>query len=248
MIKLCELQNLFAKALLKQEETNKLAINEINNFRVYQDSLRASNIKALQETYPCTAKLVGTGFFNTAVYFYAQQYPMSESNFNLYGKDFAGFLQSYAPAQEITYLTELATLEWNYHLAHYAADPIAQNLAKTKELLIRNDGDIILQLQPSCQLLTFMHSILELWETCRLNSNIDRISLDKAPQYVLLYRLDYSIKVERISEAEYIFLKSISAGGSVLAAYYDAINCNSHFDFNNTLKNYLLKPILKIVL
>src|SRR5262249_36772420 len=79
---------------------------------VYRRNVLANQHDALAATYPVVRRLVGDAFFRESATRYALAHPSDSGDLHRFGAHLAAFLAAYAPARELSYLPDVARLEW----------------------------------------------------------------------------------------------------------------------------------------
>ena len=85
------------------------------HFQVYRNNIIESLTTALKAIYPVTERLVGEGFFRYTTASYIPAHRPVSGNLHDFGEKFFSFLASFPPASELTYLPDVARLEWAMH-------------------------------------------------------------------------------------------------------------------------------------
>lgn len=111
-----EFQKRFLTGLLADKKTD-------SRLDIYRTIVADNHRTALIDTYPVCEQLVGPDYFKLLAWNYLLLYPTNEPDLNLYGKDFAAFLEEWftkqSPYIELLYLKDIAALEWAmYFLSH----------------------------------------------------------------------------------------------------------------------------------
>jgi hypothetical protein len=91
-------------------------------FAVYRNTVLKGCIDALQASYPTVCQLVGTDWFRAAAAVYARAQPPQDGVLVGYGNGFARFLDQFAPAADLPYLSAVARLDRCWTECHLAAD------------------------------------------------------------------------------------------------------------------------------
>jgi hypothetical protein len=132
MSQLGELQTLFTQALLHDdgavvstihgdglEPAARMALYRHHVFETLTDVLKAA--------YPVVCCLVDERFFAYAADHYIRQQPPAGPCLFEYGESFPRFLADFPACRELTYLPDVARLEWALHMAWYAEDAVPAN-------------------------------------------------------------------------------------------------------------------------
>jgi len=89
---------------------------------IYRNNVFGGLTKTLEITYPVTLQLVGEDFFKRAATEFVYQNPSTSGDLHRFGGNFAEFLSCFPAAAELTYLPDIARLEWLCHEVFYEAD------------------------------------------------------------------------------------------------------------------------------
>ena len=127
MPSLRELQQGFAAAILCEPgEPPRFDASEpghaAERIAIYRTALVANYRNTLSATYPVVKRLTGAPFFHAAVDAFVQRHPSTSGDLNVYGDAFPQFLATYPPAADLSYLPDVARLEWSIDEAQRAAD------------------------------------------------------------------------------------------------------------------------------
>lgn len=136
---------------------DKVAAPAGKRFGVYRNNVTVSLMEAIKEGFPATARLLGeANFSQISRQFVGSNAPSSPLMF-LYGETFPAFLAGIEPLSHLTWLPDVARLEWALRVAYHAADaaPIAPEALQTltPEALL----SARFSFAPAVQLLRFDH-------------------------------------------------------------------------------------------
>lgn len=227
MSKLHELQKTFMNDLYNgtMESAAYLANTSAGDPRrlsIYQNNLYLGLTDILKSFYPVTEKVVGDGFFKTAAKDYIPQFPQNSGNRHDFGKNFGEFLKSYAPAQTLAYLPDLAALEWAYHTTAFAADAPQITASNMHE-----SG--FYALQPSVLFVTVQHNVLDIWKAHQ-HDEVAPIELKQGIENYLTWRnIDNESVITTISSGGKRLLENCAAGMSFANALHDTA-ASTHAD------------------
>ncbi len=135
MPRLRELQLGFAAALLDgagddfARHVRAVGLTGARRLQVYRNNTVLNLTGALAAVYPVTRRLVGEGFFQYTAACYIARHPSRSGDLHEFGEHFPLFLQSFAPVAALTYLPDVARLEWAYHQVFHAASHPPLDLA-----------------------------------------------------------------------------------------------------------------------
>ena len=191
--------------------TPKLTASQ--RLRIYRNSILGNKIKSLQGIYPVCERLVGTEFFTAMAELYCLQTSASSPDLNHYGDDFADFIANFKPIAALPYLADIAHLEWAWHQAFNGPPANAMDwnalLAIDEKTLPR----LSFQLPEKCSLLQSSYPVLRIWQTNQTNFDGDsNISLDEGPNYLVIWRKEFEVRIEQCSISQWSCLKWFQDG------------------------------------
>lgn len=102
----------FIRALYDESSTELAHLQHQPGFAVYRNSVLKGCIDALQANFPSVSGLTGEAFFREMARQYALVEPPREGALIRYGEFFPAFIATYLPAAEVTYLADVARLDW----------------------------------------------------------------------------------------------------------------------------------------
>ena len=184
-------------------------------------------------------RLVGAPFFNAAVDAFVVAHPSASGDLNVYGDAFGAFLAGYPPAAELTYLADVAALEWAQDEANRAADAESSPQAVLAALAAvppERLPSTTLALAPSCRLVASRHPVLRIWQVNQDGHTGDmRVDLDAGPDRLLIRREAQGVTIERIGAGLHAWLAALAAGLSLGDSIDAAQHADASFDFGPTL-------------
>ena len=204
MTHLAEAQRRFLAQILAGEAHSE-------RLSVYRRNVLANLHDAVAAAYPVVRRLVGEAFFREAAERFAQAFPSRSGDLHRFGAELAPFLEAYPPARELTYLPDVARLEWEIAQAFHAADAKRIDVRALEVLSEDERGRIRFGLQPAARLVASPHPILAIWEanqperdgTPERSAGADR---------VLVHREGFAVRARALSLLEWRFLESIARG------------------------------------
>ena len=176
----------------------------------------------LHDIYPAVAQLVGRRRFRDLSARLAEvRLPPSCDAIDQCA-EFSYLLEAHHSARAMPYLPDLARLEWAIHLARSAARVPSLPVDALDAFRVDEYRRIVLFLQPSWQLFSSQHSVLEIYlaigvGTCPLEIG----TTPSAGLPVSIQRLATRIGVRALDADEYRFLAALRAGVTVGAARPD---------------------------
>lgn len=117
-------QDAFVDALYGREpqDSRVAALMGQPGFAVYRNTVFQGCVDALEANCPAVVRLVGIDWFRAAATEYAARSPPTETRLLCYGKTFPDFLAVFEPARSLSYLADVARLDYFWVEAHVALD------------------------------------------------------------------------------------------------------------------------------
>ncbi len=134
-------------------------------FNVYRNNVIVSLTNALADTYPVVCELVGEAFFRAMVREYVQEHLPKSPVMSRYGGGFADWLAAFPPVARLSYLPDIARLEWARLRAYHAADCAAETPQTMARIACEPDTHLCakVRLHPSASILQFDSPAVSLW-------------------------------------------------------------------------------------
>lgn len=181
------------------------------HLQIYRNNVYASLTDALVAVYPVIARLVGEDCFRGCGYHYLRNAPPTSGNLHDFGEHFPEFLSSFEPVRELTYLPDVARLEWAWHRAFHAADAAEFALEALSQVAPEKYGALRFALHPSAQLMASDYPVLRIWQTNQPNADTADTSegvvdLAEGGVRLLIARRDIAVEIEPLGRGEYALL------------------------------------------
>lgn len=206
---------------------------------LYRGNVSAAWEKALANAYPVVRTLVGDEFFAGLARAYGRAHPSSSGDLNRFGARFAEFVDAFEHTQSLSYLGDVAALEWSVHIAHYAADPVPLTRERIAGLL---PGDLLaarFALHPACAWLRSPFPIASIWLAHQPQSAVALPdSLDRR-ELALVVRPRWRVEVLLSGSGELAALERLRAGADVEAAITAGLRADADFAFPKALVRWL---------
>jgi hypothetical protein len=243
-----ELQQRFAAAILGNDDA-ALPIGLFSTddaaarVSVYRNNVLSNYRNALAASYPVVCRLVGKAFFDAAVDAFVRARPSTSGDLNVFGGDFGDFLASYPYAEGLSWLADVARLEWAIDEAHRAVEvpclPEAL-LAGFAMVAAERLASLRLRLDPSCRLVASPYPILHVWRANQPDRDgREHVRLDEGADLVLVRRDDVGVAVEPLEAAEYAWLAALADDESLGAAIEAAQRADAQFDLGSALRAHI---------
>ncbi len=251
MTKLAELQTNFIHDCLSGALTadNTLMANDLNTqlisaqglMGIYQSSAIANITNSLSLSYPVIEKLVGKGFFQVMCKPYIVKHWPTSGNMDDYGEYFSSFLAEFEQVRHLSYLEDVAQLEWRFHQSSLANDNSYFDWARLAE--VASSETITFLLSPSVSIMSSTMPVDKIWLMNQVNApeNIE-LSLDgdgDSDIFIVLFRQGLKTEMMTVDESEFTFLQSIENGLNFETAIESAKAVDANIAIDHGLKKYI---------
>jgi hypothetical protein len=207
---------------------------------IYRGNILANYRKVLAASYPVVRRLVGSPFFDTATDRFVLGHPSRHGDVNRYGGDYAVFLASYPPARELSYLADVARLEWAIDQANIAADAAPLDVAALATVASDALADLRFSLHPAARLIASPFPILRIWQVNQPeHEGDDRVDLGEGADTLLVTRGGHGIAIERIGKGEHALLSALAAKATLGMAATGAADLEPEFDLAHALRRHV---------
>ncbi len=132
-------------------------------FSVYRNNVASSLTRALEASFPTVRKLVGDAFFAAMAGVFLRAHPPRSRILALYGDEFPGFLERFAPVAQLAYLPDVARLDQAMRESYHAADSEPLPEAAFQRLLGADIAGLRLRLAPSLRLVRSRWPVVAIW-------------------------------------------------------------------------------------
>ena len=148
----------FARAIVRGEVLSSRIAASYQHYsvttaiEVYRNNYRGNLHDTLAGAYPIIEQLVGKDFLRLLTRQFIAQHPSRSGNLHHYGEQMANFVETFESAQGLSYLSDVAALEWACHRAYFADDAATLDIVKLVQIPPEQYSDLILHIHPACYL------------------------------------------------------------------------------------------------
>ena len=205
-------------------------INASPRIDIYRNNVFSNYREALSAVYPVVESLVGEAFFRQAADSYIGAYPSTSGDLNDYGADFAGFLASFPPAAQLTYLPDVARLEWLAEAVFHEADHAPLPLSKLAAVSAERYGELHFTLHPACRIFESAYPVARIWQVNQPDWQDDcSVDLATGGCRLLVCRENFVVVVKPLTGGEFALLNTLADQAGIAAAY--ELACAEQADF-----------------
>jgi hypothetical protein len=207
-----------------------------DRINIYRNTFLAGLTKALRLCFPVVQRLVGGEFFDGAVQHFVTQYPPREAYLNHYGEDFPAFLHQFPPAASLSYLADVARLEWAVNDALHCVDAKPLDLEMLARVLPDEQGRLRLVGHPSVHLLRLNYPADAIWHAVLAEDDrqLGAITFDAGPVHLLVERRENGVQVARLEAPAWQFAERLLAGDPIELA----LDSSTGFDASAALADH----------
>jgi len=213
--------------------------------QVYRHNVFESLTGALKAVYPVVERLVGAGFFAYAADGYIRAHPPTSGNLHDFGERFADYLAGFAPAQELSYLPDMARLEWAWHRAFHAAECAPLAIERLATVAPAEYTALRFVLHPSAQLLASDYPLLRIWQVNQPDYTGDpTVDLAEGGVRLLVVRPGPDVEIERLGAGDDALLHAFAAGQDFGTASRAALAAQSDYDLSAALRHCVARGLV----
>ncbi|MCK5360969.1 MAG: putative DNA-binding domain-containing protein [Gammaproteobacteria bacterium] len=176
---------------------------------IYRNNTIGARKRALQAIYPVIEKVLGDSCFDMLAMDYVDASASMNSDLNLYGAGLPDFLQALSNNEiafsELPYLKDLATLEWLYHKAYYAADDLAISGKQFADI----DTSVKLERSRSLFCMRTPFPVYDIWQNHQGSKSVKEVSALIEEGYILIFRQQGHPVVQPLDRGEWSILQSV---------------------------------------
>lgn len=250
MHRLHDLQRDFSRFVCQETQqlpmdikANGLSIAE--RLSIYRNNTRLGLTAALRDMYPVVNCLVGDAFFDWLAADYIKCYPLQSASLLTYGEHFAELIAQFEAARGLSYLADIARLEWLWHEAYHAADAQPLPLTAFAQIDPTQYGQLAFRLHPSARFIASDFPIDRIWESNQPDYHEQEcIDLRAGGCRLLLYRPQWQVEIHYLSVAEYQFLTLLGSGQALNQAVETVMSDHPDINIPLLLQQWLRKGLL----
>ncbi|KAB8041319.1 MNIO family bufferin maturase [Janthinobacterium aquaticum] len=244
-------QQAFAQALLDPSAPDAVAPDLYGKaaparLALYRGNLHATWHRALANAYPVVLALVGAEFFGGLARAYGRHSRSDSPDLNRFGGNFAAFLDDFAPAAQLSYLPDMARLEWALHCAWLAPDTPALAAEALAALTPAQLEARYFTMHPACTLLSSRWQVAQLWQAHQQQGEGAGCFPQQLqqPDHCLVCRPQWQAQVLQLDAASHAALQQLQQGACFGAALDAAFALDEDFDLGRHLQQWLAHGVL----
>lgn len=238
-------QGAFVRALLDPElpPPNGLetphGFSPEKRFAVYRNNVCVGLVDALSERFPVCRQLVGEEFFRAMAHCYMREFlPRTPMLFE-YGEDFATFVSQFEPARALSYLSDVARLEYAVGQAYHAEDAAPLPIGSVRALPPDRLENATPALHPSTRVIASKYPIVSIWRQHVSDEEMTPLDLNCGEE-ALVVRPELEIRVSTLPAGGAVFVEALEERQTFGEAVNAAAAVATDFDLTACLRELIL--------
>lgn len=211
---------------------------------IYRHHVFTTLTAALASTFPVVCRLVDARFFRFAADAYIRRHPPAGPCLFEYGASFADFLEGFEPSRHLTYLPDVARLEWALSAAAHAEDAAPLDPGELRRLAESDLPRLLLRLDPSLALLASPWPVDRIWRANQPTAE-DGAGVDLASGGVWLEvrRDGGDAALRRIDGGTFAFRRALAGGQRLEEAAAAALEADAAFDLDRAVASLFAEQL-----
>jgi len=245
-----ETQILFADSLLQGSSVAARVVRgggltPERRLEIYRHNVMHNLRGALRDIFPVTERIVGEAFFLHAADRFIRETPSRSGDLNRFGAEWPAFLAEYPHAVELSYLADVARLEWAWHECFHAADADALDLSRLADVPPEEHSALKFRLHPAVRLMASAYPLLRIWQVNQPGYEGElAIDWEAGGDSLLIYRDGNEIAIEALPAGPFRFLSALSCRATLESAAEAGAAADEAFD----LQGLLLRSVQSAVI
>ena len=212
---------------------------------IYRHHVADTLSDLLQAAYPVVCRLVDARFFAYAADRFVAAHPPTSPCLFEYGEAFADFLAYFEPCRDLTYLPDVARLEWALNRAEHADDDTALDVRLLGEVPAEDFDRLTFRLHPSMTLLRSPWPIDRIWRASQPDADPDTtVDLQSASASLQVWRRGDDVVLRSLASADFAFRLALADGGTLGTSAEIASVADPGFDLAASLAELFHDDVL----
>ncbi len=208
-------------------------------FAIYRNNVCVGLVDALAERFPVCRQLVGDEFFRAMAQCYVRErLPRTPMLFE-YGDEFATFVSSFEPARGLTYLSDVARLEYAVGQAYHAENAPPLPMDVIRALPFDQLAGATAALHPSTHVVMSTYPIVSIWRRHMSDEEMTPLELTHGEE-ALVVRPELAVNVTALPIGGSAFVHALEDGRTFGQAMTAASGVAADFDLTACLRELLL--------
>ena len=207
--------------------------------RVYRHHVFHSLTTALASTFATVQALVGEDFFRTMAHAYVARALPVQPVLAEYGADFPLFVAAHAPAQGLSYLADIARLDWALNAALQAPRGAVLGVADLQAIPVEQLPAQRLLLAPGHALICSPYPIDRIRAAAQPGADAAPLNLENDPAQLLVVRRANDAAFVAVGPGDAAFLRSLAQGEMLETAAGLGLGADPGFDLSGGFARFL---------
>lgn len=207
----------------------------VKRYNIYRNNVTVSLIDALAAIYPAVRRITGVEFFRAMARFHVRATPPHSPLLFEYGRDFPGFIESYAYARDMPWLADTARIERAWLDAYHAADATPLTAQAFAAIDSKSLAELLFIAHPATRILRSRYPAVSIFAMNRKDGPVEPLHTSDA-QDALVTRPDQDVIVSQLPAGAAAFLLALMSGAPLGAAVEVALQDDESFDIQINLQ------------
>lgn len=212
---------------------------------IYRHHVADTLTDLLKDVYPVVCTLVDERFFAFAADRFIAAHPPTSPCLVEYGEPFADFLGGFQPCRHLTYLPDVARLEWAMSRAQHADDANALDPHMLADVPADDLARLTFRFHPAVTVLSSPWPIDRIWRAHQADADRDvTVDLRDGPVSLQVWRRDDDGVFRVTSPADFAFRRMLADGRTLGAAARMALSIAPGFALSAALTELFHDDVL----
>src|SRR5262245_4991536 len=247
MLKLHEIQSGVRRAVLGSSRPEIVAAilgeeaEAQARLNIHRHHVIHSLTEALKANFPVVCRVVDPRSSAYAADSVIRSHPPTAPCLAEYGGAFADFLIGFEAARGLTYLPDLARLEWAVVEAKYAPDAPPVTAETLRHVPVADYPNLSFHLDPSLRLLHARSSVQTIWAAYQGPSDPVTIDLGSDQAWLVVRRRNETVEVASVDPATFAFIAVLQSDRPLAEAGAAGLAVDPFFDMATALRQLLVE-------
>jgi len=207
-------------ALIQPQLGQSSAVQEIElRVAIYRNNVLHSLRSALGDLYPVVKRLIGDDCFNLIAVEFIRCQPPTSPALLYYGHGLIDYLKRHDSVAGLSYLADVAQLEYAHHIAFHSRDIDALNIAKLATVAPEVLGELVFKVHPSVSLIQSPWAVDTIWHE-HIKPQPEPLDIDALGQgNIVVYRQGFDIKIVNLEISCFCLLQQLIQGNTISQAW-----------------------------
>jgi len=198
-------------------------------FAIYRNNVVVGLIDALAARFPVTQRIVGEEFFRAMGQFYVRKHPPCSALMMQYGDGFPEFVATFAPAEQLEYLPDVARLEAARTRAYHAVDAVPLDVDALHLINASKLPAVRFLQHPAAAIVRSAYPIVTIWAMNAGESELAPIE-NWGGEDAIVLRPGLEVMVRALPAGGASFLAALFSGATLASAAEGALAECCEFD------------------